>query len=356
MKHRAELKDVARVTLEDILGLREGEEVLIVTDLGEDASRMAGLLFEKADDMGGRPSIFVQAKKTTFDDADRLVLEAIRACPDITITMCSTLSGNDPYGYRTGYVTRDGEKYDHAMFGLIDGDKRMRGLICEGATDDILSRCVAVDYGPVAENAARFLKALEKASEIHVTTPAGTDITLSVQGREAYAEDGNIRHPGEWSDLPVGEVRISPVIGSANGTIVFDGTLDLVTDSIIPERPVVATVENGFVTGVKGGREAAMLRDVIRKGEALARKKDLSAYEKNARLIGELGLGINPATRITGNLIEDEKVCGTAHFAVGYNYDNDGEAFIHQDGLVLRPAIWIDGRQIMKNGKWLDSF
>jgi aminopeptidase len=266
------------------------------------------------------------------------------------------MSGNDPYGYHSGYVARDGDKYDHAMFSLIDSDKRMRGLICEGTTDDILSRCVAIDYGPIAENAARFPKALKKASEIRVTTPAGTDITLSVRGREAYAEDGDIRRPGERSDLPVGEVRLSPVVGSANGTIVFDGTLDLVSDSIIPERPVVAAIENGFVTGITGGKEAKMLRDVVRKGEKLARKKDLPAYEKNARLIGELGIGINPATRITGNLIEDEKVCGTAHFAVGYNYDNDGEAFIHQDGLVLRSTMWIDGKQIMKNGKWLDTF
>lgn len=342
--------------LDEILGMRESEEVLIVTDFGEDAYRMARLLFLKARDLGGKPSIFVQAQKTTFDDADRLVLEAMRACPDITITMCSTLSGNDPYGYQVGYVTRDGEKYDHAMFGLIDGDKRMRGLICEGATDDILSRCVAVDYGPVAENAARCLKMLDGASEVHVTTPAGTDVTMSIKGREAYAEDGHSWLPGEWSDLPVGEARVSPALGSTNGVIVFDGTLDLVTDSIIPRHPVVATIEDGFVTRVKGGKEAAMLRDVIRQGEQLARKKGLQDYERNARLIGELGIGINPAARITGNLIEDEKVCGTAHFAVGYNYDNDGEAFIHQDGLILRPSIWVDGKQLMKDGNLFDDF
>ncbi len=343
------------MALEEILGLRSGEEVLIVTDFGEGAYRMARLLFERAAAMGGKASVFVQAQKTTFDDADRMVLEAIRACPDITITMCSTLSGNDPYGYHTGYVTRDSDKYDHAMFSLIDGDKRMRGLICEGATDDILSRCVAIDYAPVAENSARILKALDDASEVRVTTPAGTDVTLSVRGREAYAEDGNSWRPGEWSDLPVGEIRISPVVESTNGTIVFDGTMDLVTEAIIPERPVVVTVEDGFVAKVEGGKEAAMLQDVIRRGQELARKKDLPTYERNARLIGELGIGTNPAARITGNLIEDEKVCGTAHFAVGYNYDNDGEAFIHQDCLIMRPSIWVDGRQIMKDGDLLDK-
>jgi leucyl aminopeptidase (aminopeptidase T) len=176
-----------------------------------------------------------------------------------------------------------------------------------------------------------------------------------LKGREAYAEDGRSWLPGEWSDLPAGEIRVSPVVGTTNGTIVFDGTMDLVADSIMPKRPVVATVADGYVTKVEGGKEAAMLRDVIRRGEEMGRKKDLPRYERNARLIGELGIGINPAARITGNLIEDEKVCGTAHFAVGYNYDNDGEAFIHQDCLVMEPSIWVDGKQIMKDGNFLEK-
>ncbi len=349
----ATLKEAARAALGDVLGLREGEELLIVTDTGEDAFHMARLLSDEARRMGGKAVIAVQGQKTTFDDTDRLVLEAIRACPDITITMCTGLSGNDPFGYYTGYVCRDGEKYDHALFALSDGDRRMRCLICEGATADVLRRCVAVDYSSISENAALFTGAFKNASDVQVTTPAGTDVTFSIKGREAYAEDGVSRAPGEWSDLPIGEMRISPVVGSANGVIVFDGTMDLIKDSLIPKTPVRVFVKDGYVTSIDGGREARMLLDAIRGGEKMAKKKGLPEYGKNARSLGELGIGINPAAHISGNLIEDEKVVGTAHFAIGYNYDNDAEAFIHQDCLVMRPSIWVDGKQIMRDGKIL---
>lgn len=352
----ATLKEVARVTLMDILGLRGGEELVVVTDHGEDAFRMARHLFDEAKKMGGRAVIAVQGQKTTFDDTDRLVLEAMRACPDITITMCTGLSGNDPFGYHTGYVCRDGDKYDHALFALSDGDRRMRCLICEGATADVLKRCVAVDYGAISENAALFTGVFKNASDVRVTTSAGTDVIFSIAGREAYAEDGVSRAPGEWSDLPVGEMRISPVVGSANGVIVFDGTMDLIKDSLIPKTPVRVAIKDGYVTSVEGGKEAQMLLDAIRGGEEIAKKKGLPYYGKNARSLGELGIGINPAAKITGNLIEDEKVIGTAHFAIGYNYDNDAEAFIHQDCLVLRPSIWVDGKQIMRDGDLLNTF
>lgn len=347
------LNEVARFTLEDILGLRDGEEVLIVTDFDDGAFDVASKFYDEAKALGGRAAIAVQGRKTTFDDAERLVLEAIRSCPDITITMCSGLSGNDPFGYYTGYVARDGEKYDHAMFSLIDGDRRMRGLICEGATADILQRCVAIDYTEINENGESLERALTNASEVHVSTPAGTDVTLSIRGRKPIAEDGFIHSPGEWSDLPIGEVRISPVVGSANGILVFDGTMDLIEDSVIPKTPVWVTLRDGYVSAIEGGDEARLMLDTIRQGEAVARKKGLYDYAKNARNLGELGIGINPAAKITGNLIEDEKVCGTAHFAIGYNYDNDAEAFIHQDCLVLRPSIRVDGMQIMKDGKLL---
>jgi len=38
-------------------------------------------------------------------------------------------------------------------------------------------------------------------------------------------------------------------------------------------------------------------------------------------------------------MLEDEKVYGTCHFAVGSNYDGDAESLIHLDGLVKRPTI-----------------
>lgn len=38
-------------------------------------------------------------------------------------------------------------------------------------------------------------------------------------------------------------------------------------------------------------------------------------------------------------MLEDEKVLGTIHFAIGSNYDEDAPALIHLDGLVKLPTV-----------------
>ena len=80
-----------------------------------------------------------------------------------------------------------------------------------------------------------------------------------------------------------------------------------------------------------------------------------AVYKKNARNIGELGIGLNPAARITGNMLEDEKAFHTCHFAIGENYDNDAPSLIHLDGVVRDPTIivrYADGTEktILENG------
>ena len=69
---------------------------------------------------------------------------------------------------------------------------------------------------------------------------------------------------------------------------------------------------------------------------------------RNAKSLGELGIGLNPAATVVGNMLEDEKAFRTCHFAIGANYDEDAPALIHLDGLVSRPtivAVAPDGRE-----------
>lgn len=343
------------MALLEVIGLQRGEDVLILTDLDTDSMRIAEALFREARIAGGRPVIAVQETQTPFSFAERLVLEAIRAGPDVIFTLSAGLSGNDPYGTYIGYVGRDHRWYDHPIFQLTDGDRRMRGAICEGATVDMFRRCVAVDYDRLRATAARLLRALDGGRDVRITTPAGTDLTLSIRGRKASAEDGNFRNPGEWGDLPAGEVRVSPEVGSARGTVVFDGTIDLEVSSIVPDIPVIARLEDGYIAELTGGEEADALLQIITRAERMALELNLPEYAKNARHLGELGLGINYAAKLTGNLLEDEKVLGTVHLAIGYNYDNDANAFIHQDCVLLKPSLWVDGRQVLGDGQLLDT-
>jgi leucyl aminopeptidase (aminopeptidase T) len=96
-----------------------------------------------------------------------------------------------------------------------------------------------------------------------------------------------------------------------------------------------------------------MLLGVVKKGEQMARDKGQKDMERYARHIGELGIGLNPAAKMTGNMLEDEKLYKTVHIAIGANYDYDANALIHQDCLIKDPDLWVDGKRIMKKGNLL---
>jgi len=233
-------------------------------------------------------------------------------------------------------------------------------------------------------------KLFEGAVKVHVTAPGGTDIIVPVQGRKLLFDDGDFSVAGQGGNIPAGEVFISPVVGSGNrqkqrntietlkntllgaaeetqaevplkegaeGVIVYDGSMTFSDGDSIIETPIVCNVENGFVSDIKGGAEAKRLLKTITEAEtrALAYEKDGklpegqgAVYKKNARNIGELGIGLNPSARITGNMLEDEKAFRTCHFAIGENYDNDAPSLIHLDGVVREPTIVLtyrDGKE-----------
>ena len=178
-------------------------------------------------------------------------------------------------------------------------------------------------------------------------------------GEQGGAEGKGAQEAGERA-----EEKSAQTASGTNGKIVFDGSMSFGDGDALLETPIVVQVSDGFVTDIDGGDEAARLKKTIADAEAksLAMEKEGklsegqgSVYRRNARNIGELGIGLNPAAVITGNMLEDEKAFHTCHFAIGENYDNDAPALIHLDGIVREPTIEIayeDGsvRTILQNG------
>lgn len=102
---------------------------------------------------------------------------------------------------------------------------------------------ITADYSKVSSLCERMGALMDKASEARVTSGAGTDITMSIMGRLKGRDTGLLRKPGDFGNLPAGEVYVAPLEGTAEGTLVFDGTIASVG---VLKKPVVVTVKDGW--------------------------------------------------------------------------------------------------------------
>ncbi len=356
-----ELLRAADVAVNEVLRVQKGEHVLIVTNPVRDVYGISQALYLASHNAGASPTLMVQPKKTTFDFAEPEVINAIKSEPEVVISMSADRLGKDVEGLTNPYKGLDKKAYLHIFNQLLRGVRKIRAFWSPKVTIDIFTRTVPLDYSALQKTVAKVAGAMKNAGEVNVKTALGTDITFGIKGRKPMKDDGDYKMPGKGGNLPCGEVFISPMLGTANGIIVFDGSLTLEKTLVLME-PLKVTIREGFVREIEGGKEAGKLRAHIRKAERkplkMVEKGELTKekaveYSKNARNIGEFGIGLNPKAKIVGNVLEDEKVLSTVHFAIGYNYDQDALALIHSDGIVKNPIVTVDGKLLMKNGKLL---
>ena len=129
----------------------------------------------------------------------------------------------------------------------------------------------------LSETARLFLAELEGSRELHIRGRAGTDLTLSVEGR-GWLTDSTPLGPGEFANYPNGEVYVAPLEDSANGVLVADLTVPYTVKGLV-DAPVTLRFERGRVTAIEGGRAAQMLRELV------------ADAGNGADVIAELGIG-----------------------------------------------------------------
>jgi leucyl aminopeptidase (aminopeptidase T) len=193
----------------------------------------------------------------------------------------------------------------------------------------------------VTELCWKFTEFLQGAREAEIITPLGTKLRLGLEGREPCTppDTGLYLKPGEWGNLPAGEAYIAPLETQTDGIVVVDGTIAQIG---LPSQPVTLEFREGKVIRIEGGGEAVQLRNLLE-----------SLEDENAYVIAELGIGTNEAARLTGVTLEDEKVLGTVHVAIGRNTGFGGVNMskIHLDFIMTNPTFKIDGKVVIENGQ-----
>ncbi|MFC6992589.1 aminopeptidase [Haladaptatus sp. GCM10025707] len=209
-----------------------------------------------------------------------------------------------------------------------------RGATLPGITEAVFTTGLDADYENIKETSYDTIAKVENATTVRVTSPQGTDITFKFGDRKWLADTGIVHKPGHFSNLPAGEVFISPV--TANGTFVVDGTM--MPYGLLDEGQELSfTVEDGYVTEVSDD-------DIRGQIETAAKEVGKDAYN-----LAELGIGTNVAVdELVGSVLLDEKAAGTVHIAIGDDAGIGGDvsAPLHLDGILREPTVYADGVEI----------
>jgi leucyl aminopeptidase (aminopeptidase T) len=206
-------------------------------------------------------------------------------------------------------------------------------------TEEIFARALLVDYAELKRKGEWLADRMTEASTARVTSAAGTDIVLSLDGRAGRSDDGNLQQRGTMGNLPAGEGYIAPLETVGDGVIVFDASLAGYGRLPTPFR---VSVEHGRVVHADTDVGAWLL-------------ETLDAGGEHGRSLAELGIGTNPAATVTGNVLEDEKAIGTIHLAFGASASLGGVnvATVHIDGVMLQPTVELDGEGVIDDGRLL---
>lgn len=200
---------------------------------------------------------------------------------------------------------------------------------------------MTADFFAIRRQAEQLADLFRRTATVRVTSPAGTDLAARIEGREPVAWLTGICHrPGEVSAYPGGEVSLPPLEGTASGVVVWEA---VASDLGRLDEPVWIEVRDGRAVRVEGGAGAERLRRILDE-------------VTDADNIGEIGIGLNPAARISDEITESKKALGTVHVALGDSaneYGGSVECEVHLDGLVLRPTVEFDGAPVIADGRHL---
>jgi leucyl aminopeptidase (aminopeptidase T) len=297
------------------LGVKAGEEVVVVVDPG---TRSIGEALRDAASSAGADAVLMIMDERATDGGEppASVAGALAACDVFIAPTTRSLS--------------------HTSARKRASDGGARGATMPGVTEDMLARVMTVDFDTMAARSKAVAAALDTATAAHVTCPRGTDLRLALDGRAAISDDGALTTPGAFGNLPCGEGFIAPAYGE--GTVVASSLAPLG----LSEDPARLTVAEGRLVAADGGLGPQFIELLLAHG----------ALGTN---LAELGVGTNDRARLTGNVLEDEKILGTVHVAFGASAAIGGTVSvpIHLDVVITDASLVLDGRQVLDRGRYV---
>jgi leucyl aminopeptidase (aminopeptidase T) len=328
-----ELGKAADILVRELFKLKEGETFLITADTESDG-RVVDATARAAFSCGAKPVVlWIPAPLGVGKAADPMLpMEALTAI----------LQASDAWVEFNNQWLLYSTPYDQAL----KENPRLRHLCLVGMNADMMVRCIGrVDYPVLREFQEKLAEKTRRAKKVHMTTPAGGDVefendpTHPVNCELGYADT-------RGSHMMSGQIAWTPNLDTVNGVIVFDG-------SVVPpigllKESIRLVVEKGRIVKVEGGKEAVEFESWLK-----------SFNHPRMFYMAHVCYGFNPGAKLTGDILEDERVWGCTEWGVG----NIGAILLppdgipapsHSDGICLNTSVWLDGVLVIDRGQVVD--
>lgn len=308
--------EISKNVLIDCLGLKAGESLVVVAD--DSRKHLAESLYEAGKRLGAESMLMVMQERSKSGEEPPASIAT--AMMNASVAICVTRYS----------LTHTAARKQAAAAGT-------RVATMPGITEDMFTHgAITAEYGKVKELTEHVTGLLTKASTVRIEKE-GYSLSFSIKEREGVPSTGLYLNPGESGNLPSGEAYIAPMEGTAQGQIVIDGSIAGIGAL---ESPLLLNISEGRLVAAEGDTGAELL---------------LMLGDGDGRILGEFGIGTNDKARITGIVLEDEKVYGTIHVAFGSNNTFGGTvaAGVHIDAVVQKPDVYLDDILIMRAGELL---
>jgi leucyl aminopeptidase (aminopeptidase T) len=309
----SDLERAVGAVIAGCLGVAPGEDVLVVVD--PETRELGDALRVRAAAAGADAVVALRAEREANGTEPPPTVAAALAAADV-------------------FIAPTTKSLSHTRARKAASDAGARGATMPGVTTDMLARVMAVDFAALRARSAAVARALSEADDAHLTCPRGSDFRLDLHGREGISDDGDLTTPGAFGNLPCGEGFIAPAGGE--GTIVASSLAAIG----LADEPARLTVRDGRLAAAEGPE-----------GERLL--EALRAHGDDGLNLAELGVGTNDRATLTGNVLEDEKILGTAHVAFGASAGIGGTVAvpIHLDVVVLDATLTAGDVPILEAGR-----
>jgi leucyl aminopeptidase (aminopeptidase T) len=310
----------ARKILEVCASVQPEEEVLIIADYNME--KIGKAVASAAYEIGAEPILtFLVPRERDGQEPPKAVADAMKKAGVFLAPVSKSIT------------------HTHAVKEAAQAGAR--GLMLTQFRDDMLIYGgIEADFESIAPTCLALAKTFEAGKHLHLTTKQGTDFDARIEGRRGNALTCLVE-PGQFSPVPNVEANVSPLEGTSSGRLVIDASIPYIDIGVLNE-PIEVEVGGGTIQSIRGGKQADML-----KGN-LASFDDPHVYN-----IAEIGMGLNPFSRLTGCMLDDEGVLRTLHIGIGTSITLGGtvKASCHYDLLMWDPTISIDGVTVVEDGE-----